>query len=179
MDIDFVVKLIKASETLTELPRTGYTLAGVCNAEKVSSHCFNVAFLVMLLGDQFEDLNIDRALKMALIHDIPESLITDLPLESKKFIDKDKAEIKAALELFNSNSEMNELFLEYKNGTTLESMVVHDLDKLQMQVRAKIYERAHNGDMSRFLFDPHKFKFQATQKAFEAFCKLDESTSKK
>jgi len=179
MDIDSINKLIKAAETLTELPRTGYVLAGVHDVEKVSSHSFNVSFLVILLGDQFEKLNKERALKMALVHDIPESLITDLPQESKGFIKKDNAESKAASELFKNNPELLELFLEYKNGKTLESLVVHDLDKLQMQVRAKIYERTHNGDMSRFLSNPYKFRFQATQKAFDAFCMLDEDSSKK
>ncbi len=174
---DEFAKVIIASETLTELPRTGYVLAGVERPEAVSSHCFQTAFLVMLIAPWENGIGIDRTIRMALVHDLPESMVTDLPLVAKKFLNKDEAEIKAASELLENHPDLLELYLEYKEEQTLEARFVHDMDRLQMLIRASRYKRTNKGDMSKFLDYPTNFHFELSQKVLAAFQKLDGKTS--
>ncbi len=174
---DELAKIITASETLTELPRTGYVLAGVEHPEAVSSHCFQTAFLVMLISPWENGIGVDRAIRIALVHDISESLVTDLPLVAKKFLNKDEAEIKAASELLEDHPDLLELYLEYREGQTLEAKFVRDMDRLQMLIRASRYKRTSRGDMSNFLDHPTNFHFELSQKVLTAFQKLDGKTS--
>jgi putative hydrolase of HD superfamily len=47
--------------------------------ESVSEHCFYVAFYVMMLSRFIPGINVEKALKMALIHDLEESISGDVP----------------------------------------------------------------------------------------------------
>ncbi len=49
--------------------------------ETVASHCFNVAFLAMLIADYEKDKPIDRevVLRKALMHDFEETILSDIP----------------------------------------------------------------------------------------------------
>lgn len=172
-----IAEILIAAETLTEIPRFGYILSGVENPEKVSSHSFNVAFLAMIIAPQIEGINADKAIKMALVHDLPESMTTDLPLVSKQFFSKDEAEHKAAKILCKDFPEMLELFEEYASKNTQESMLVHDLDKLQMLVRATRYRRTNRGDMSKFLDNSPGFHFAELEQILLKFAELDGNTA--
>lgn len=172
-----IAEILIASETLTDIPRFGYILSGVENPEKVSSHSFNVAFLAMIIAPQIEGIDADKAIKMALVHDLPESMTTDLPLVAKQFFSKNEAEHEAAKILCKDFPEMLELFEEYASNKTRESMLLHDLDKLQMLVRATRYRRTNRGDMSKFLDNPPSFHFEELKQILEKFAELDGNTA--
>lgn len=173
---DELAKLLIASETLSDLPRTGYLLYGVSDPEKVSSHCYQVAFFVMLLGVYIEGLDVGKAIKMALVHDLPEALTTDLPWIAKKFIDKDAAEVKASNELFENFPELRLLTEEYFENKSLEAKFVHDCDRLQLMTRVNRYKRFNRGDMEKFLIGDTGLKFDICRQVLDSFAKLDGNT---
>jgi len=166
-----IAKLLVHSENLTEIPRTGYVLEGVVGAEKVSSHCFGVVFLSMLIADEIEDADTEKALRIAIIHDLPESQIGDLTPSASKYIDKNSAELKASQSVLSHSPYYHELFQEYQKSETIESKIVHDADKLQMLARASRYKRQGKGDMSRF--SDVEFYFQISFQILNHFKLLD------
>ncbi len=172
-----IAEILIASETLTEIPRFGYVLSGVENPEKVSSHSFNVAFLAMIIAPLIEGVDANKAVKMALVHDLPESMTTDLPLVSKQFFRKDEAEWEAVKILCKDFPEMLELFAEYASMKTKESLLLHDLDKLQMLLRAVRYKRTNRGDMSKFFDNPPNFHFKELEEVLKKFAELDGNTA--
>lgn len=177
MKPDRIAEILIASETLTEIPRFGYILSGVENPEKVSSHCFNVAFLAMIIAPEIEGVDSAKAVKMALVHDLPESMTTDLPLVAKQFFRKNEAESEAAKILCKDFPEILELFAEYSLGESKESMLVHDLDKLQMLIRATRYKRTNRGDMGKFFDKSPNFHFVELEQILEKFAELDGNTA--
>jgi len=174
--IDDIAKIMIASETLSELPRTGYLLYGVADPEKVSSHGYQVAVFAMLLGGFVEGLDVNKAVKMALVHDLPEALTTDLPWIAKRFINKDSAEAKASSELFMAVPDLGNLATEYFENKTLEARFVHDCDRLQLMTRVNRYRRMNRGDMEKFLIGDTGLQFDVCRKALESFVKLDGTT---
>ena len=79
--------------------------------ESVAEHSFYVASFVMQLREYY-DFNLERALKMALIHDIPESRISDVPHNIKTANPKLSAALEDA-----ENKVLNDMF--YPEGVTL------------------------------------------------------------
>lgn len=79
--------------------------------ESVAEHSFYVASFVVKLREYY-DFNLERALKMALIHDIPESRISDVPHNIKTANPKLSAALEEA-----ENKVLNDMF--YPEGVTL------------------------------------------------------------
>ncbi|NTU61000.1 MAG: HD domain-containing protein [Caldiserica bacterium] len=151
-------------------------LYGVSDPEKISSHCYQVAVFVMLLGGYIEGLDVGKAIKMALVHDLPEALTTDLPWIAKKFIDKDLAEAKASVELFKEFPELGLLVQQYCENNSLEAQFVHDCDRLQLMTRVNRYKRFNRGDMDKFLIGDTGLKFDICRQVLDSFAKLDGNT---
>lgn len=171
MNVHDIARILAHSETLTEIPRTGYILEGVEGAERVSSHCFGVVLLTMLLSELVDGVDGERAVRMAIIHDLPESIIGDLTPSSSEYINKKKAEIGASKAIFSGCDDFHNLFTEFMLGESIESKLVHDADKLQMMARVHRYRRQGRGDMSRF--SDVTFHFPVSQEILESFKRLD------
>lgn len=63
---------------LKEMPRTGWVLRGMENPETTAEHAFRVAILVWLLARK-KNLNIKKAIEIALSHDLCEVYTGDVP----------------------------------------------------------------------------------------------------
>ena len=92
--ISFLAELMRLKST----PRIGWLLRGVRDVESVAAHSFGVAVIAMLLADRARavgvEVNVERLLRMALLHDLTETRTGDLPSTIKRYFDK--ASIKAA-----------------------------------------------------------------------------------
>jgi putative hydrolase of HD superfamily len=81
--------LLDSANDLKRLPRTGWLLAGIRQPESVADHAYATTLLAMLLADAInadyaiagleEPLDVARVLRIALLHDLAESQLTDLP----------------------------------------------------------------------------------------------------
>ncbi|WP_367883307.1 HD domain-containing protein [Thermococcus peptonophilus] len=101
------------------------------------------------------EINPDKALRIALIHDIGgEARITDIPQPALKYVDKSEAERKAVEDLLKTSplpEEYYQLWLEYEEGgSTPEGRLVRFADKLEMLIQALEYESAGASGLDEF-----------------------------
>ena len=92
-----------------------------------------------------EALDTLKLLRMALIHDIPEAIIGDL-MPSQKTAETKKNEetaIQQILSLLPEEQRENYLAVwsEYQEGKTKEAKAVRQLEKIEMALQAKEYEK--------------------------------------
>ncbi|MEM1689413.1 MAG: HD family hydrolase [Candidatus Hadarchaeales archaeon] len=145
-----MIELLKKINQLKEIPRTGWLLAGVSLAEveDVSQHSFEVASIVMLLGKKIgRKVNVEKAVKMALIHDMPECLVGDFPYPGLKYLsrrNKKEMETRAAEELFGEEKELLELWKEFVEERSIEAELVHAADYLSILLQALRYAECGN-----------------------------------
>ena len=99
----------------------------------------------MIISD-IKNLNIEKTMKMSLLHDWAESKIGDfMPDEitpDKKIILEESA-MKEILDMLpdKAKEDYYVIWKEYQDCTSRESKFVHELDKLEMVLQAKIYEK--------------------------------------
>ncbi len=171
--IEFLVEIGKLKNT----ERTGWVVEGVKSPESVSDHSFRTAIAVMVFGKDRKDLDLNRCLKMALVHDIAESQIGDVLVDWKvkghgskmdRVADKSKHGItqeekerkemegmeKLASFLGDSGKEITDIWKEYEERKTKESQFVKSVELFEMFLQAWEYEKAQPGvDISRWFQD--------------------------
>lgn len=147
---------MKAMDTLEMLPRTGYLIRGVSNPENVAAHSFGTTLLVMFLADAEKNVDSEKALRMAVLHETGESVIGDIPYIAKNNFPVDsieKAEVSAARKILSNlvnKVEYISLFEEYIEGKTREAKLVRAADKLQMLCKVRFYQKAGAGNLEEF-----------------------------
>jgi len=115
------------------------------DSESVAEHTYMMSVMAMVLSD-IKNLNTEKIIKMSLLHDWAESKIGDfmpgeVTNEEKSILeDKAMAEILSILPDKIQNDYQN-IWNDYSNNISLESKFVHQLDKLEMVLQAKIYEK--------------------------------------
>jgi putative hydrolases of HD superfamily len=145
--------------TLKLMPRTGWLQRGVAHAESVAEHTFGVATLALLVGDTVGDVDRGKLLTIAVLHDLAEALLSDLPASARRFIGADHkhdAERRAIEELFAklpNCAEYLALWEEYACGRSREARLVKGIDRVEMLAQALAYERAGSRAMDEFLHD--------------------------
>ncbi len=126
---------------LKELPRTGWVRAGVPEPESVAAHSWGVAWLVLVLCPRHIEL--DRALAMAVVHDLAEVRAGDLtPHDGVSAQDKSLAERRALggmLQGLPRSGQLHGLWEEYEARRTIEARFVRACDKLDMALQALRY----------------------------------------
>jgi len=114
-----------------------YSTAYKIVPENVATHSYFVVYITMILCDYLKDLgiNIERALRMALIHDVEESLTGDIIYSIKHHnpdfsgaVDRLNREI--INEIYSGNEPYLDLWREYKRGDTIESKIVEISDRV-------------------------------------------------
>ena len=114
--------------------------------ESVADHSYSVSVMSMILAD-LEGLNTEKIIKMALLHDLAESIIGDIIPGSMKNGDKITKENHAMKKILtNLPSEIRKSYFkiwdEYQNNSSKESSLLHDIDKLEMAFQAKFYQKS-------------------------------------
>ncbi|MEJ2272550.1 MAG: HD domain-containing protein [Candidatus Bathyarchaeota archaeon] len=140
-----LTKFFQFSGRLKQIKRTGWLKAGISQSESVADHVYRTAMLSMIFAD-IESLDTLKILRMSLLHDLPETLIGDLTPSQKTAKTKEKEE-KALYQILNFLPEMQlKLYLsiwnEYKEGKTIESKLIQQLDKIEMAFQAKEYSNS-------------------------------------
>ena len=121
LDIYFLLGNIK------NIKRSWCTL-GFKNAQNVAEHSYRMALLGYFLAKKL-NANVERVILISLLHDVPELLCGDLNNIQTKYVTRD--ETKAFHKIFARHPELLELYREYKEGITLESKIVRDVDALE------------------------------------------------
>lgn len=135
--------------------RTGWQLRGVDDPESVGAHSWGVAYLCLILGDRFREdlanLDVDRALRLAVVHDVAEAETGDVATRADSTVvtaDAPDAEEKEALEREAMAAlagplpdHLRDAWEEYEARETPEAILVKELDLVEMCLQALFYER--------------------------------------
>ena len=129
---------------LKTVPRRGWqNKLKIENVESVSDHSYSVAMMSMVLSD-LQGLNTEKIIKMALLHDLAESIVGDItPDENKneKKINMENQAMKQILKKLpdNISRQYNTLWDDFQNNSSVEANLLHEIDKLEMAFQAKFY----------------------------------------
>lgn len=176
---DYLLDLLLELQILDRVPRSGYFLRGVPEAESVSEHSWHVVFLVWALGrrmvaDGAADLDVFRAVEIALVHDLAELRVGDLPRTANRYFPegaKKEAERAAMAEILAPLPERaRDLYAEYEAGETAEARLVKACDKLQLMLKVSVYEGWGASGLREFWNNRSNFPdgdFPAVRELFE------------
>jgi putative hydrolase of HD superfamily len=177
METSPTLQLLFDAHRLKRTPRTGWVMRGVPDAESVADHSFGVTFISLILANMV-DQTLDRSklLTIALLHDLPESVVSDLPTPATAHFPpaaKQRAEAAALSELLHGLpcAELwHSWWREFEEGTSIEGQLVRDADRLDMLIQAHIYEQTTgNRWLEEFWPAPGDtlFKSRAAQTLYE------------
>jgi putative hydrolase of HD superfamily len=148
-------------QALDRLPRSGYALRGVTDPESITEHSWHVQFMVWALGARLPGLDLGRAVELAMVHDLAELRIGDLPRTAGRYFPagaKQAAETAALNDILAPLPERaRRLHAEYQEGATLEARLVKACDKLQLMIKVAVYESWGNGALAEFWDNPDNF----------------------
>lgn len=173
-----VLDLFQTIHPLDRIARAGYVLRGVPEPESVAAHSHFVALLALLFVERFPDaFNRDRLLAMALVHDLSEARLMDIPMPSADAYLKEakqRAEQEIARDLLKDlPGNLAELHVEFDAAATPEARLLRGLDKAQMMIKVWCYEREHRGCLDEFWTNPKNFAdygVEAVSDLFDAIC---------
>ncbi len=151
-----LIRFLEILGFLKRIKRTGWVDVGIYEPESVADHIFRTTFLCMIYADIIS-INPLKLIIMALIHDLPEAVIGDL-MPSQKNKKTKEEEQNAILKIFNllPDKAREKYFLiwkEYQEGITKEAKAVRQIDKIEMALQAKEYEKLGltNTSLDRFI----------------------------
>lgn len=176
MNITSTLNILFHGNQLKRTARTGWVQRGVPNAENVAAHTYGVVFTTLVLAQIVdEDINLERALAMAALHDLPEALTTDIPRPAWRYLPPGiKTDVeRGAMDEMLANVEFADrfmgLFEELHLKKTAVSRLVDDADKLELYIQAIVYEeQTGNLHLQDFWERPFTFHFAETQALYEA-----------
>ena len=130
---------------LKKLPRSGWKIKlGLTDSESVAEHSYMMSVMAMVLTD-LKNLNSEKVIKMSVLHDWAESKIGDFMPDEIGYDKKSELENYAMMEILETlpeqiKTQYESLWNEFLERDTPEARLVHELDKLEMALQAKIYE---------------------------------------
>ncbi len=112
------------------------------DGDTVAAHSWRLAILVFLIAEELKlDINVLRAVKLALVHDFPEAVTGDLDahlLYKNVKLRKDKIDNEivaidkiSSILSFSGKEELKKLWNEYSEADTKEARYVYVLDKIE------------------------------------------------
>ena len=140
------------------MPRTGWAMRGVPHVESVAEHSFGVAFVALALADVLEDdLDLEKVLVMAVLHDLAEVRLTDLPAyrrapDSRRGQEPGRGDghRRPAGPAARCAGGCKALWQEFEDSASPEGRLVRDADKLEMMVQCLRYELAGSRGLDEF-----------------------------
>ena len=81
------LQILHVAERLKDTPRHCTTSKG--RIESVAEHSWRISLMAMLLKHEFPNADIDKVVRMCLIHDIGECFTGDIPTFRKSDLDRD------------------------------------------------------------------------------------------
>jgi putative hydrolase of HD superfamily len=166
---DFLHKIESLKSTLR------YPLTKSGRQESAADHSWRLSLMCFVVAKELNlEINIEHAIKIAIVHDIAESITGDIDyiqIVEKKISKEEKQklelsamkEIKATLPL-KTSEEIYELWLEYEEAKTREAKFIKAMDKLE--TLTQFCEAGYK------IYDRHEIIASYANKAVDAFPEL-------
>ncbi len=134
-DIDFLFEM----GSLRNIPRAWIQHLGISVASNLE-HTMRVVFLALLISRREGKGDENVIIRMALAHDLPETLTADLAYVHKVYAETD--DHRAARDLFAGTSfgDFEEIHARYEKRDSIEAKIVKDADNLDIDVELKEFE---------------------------------------
>ena len=146
-----LLKNLHVVEKLKDTTRHCYTSGG--RHESVAEHSWRICLMAYFIKDEFPEADIDKVIRMCMIHDLGEIFTGDIPSFNKTDKDVNKEDelldqwVDTLPEPF--RTEMKELYREMNELQTLEARIYKCMDKLEAVIQ-------HNeSDISTW--EPHEY----------------------
>jgi putative hydrolase of HD superfamily len=106
------------------------------NFANLADHHFRVIWLVLLLAKmEKKPVNLEKAIKMAVVHDLAESRTGDVHYISRQYTKRnEKKAMRDILKKTSLKQEMLQIWQEYEGKKTLEAKIVKDADWLDVDL---------------------------------------------
>lgn len=122
---------------LKRTPRSGWQFLGT-GSESVADHVFRMTLISYALAHLDETVDTDRAIRLALVHDLPEARTGDLNYMNQKYATADEESASADMVRgLPFGDELDGLLREYRDESTPEAILVHDADQLELLMSLK------------------------------------------
>ena len=137
MEVRELLNALAVAERLKDTTRHCYTAGG--RHESVAEHSWMLTVMAFFLKEEFPDVNMDKVIRMCIIHDLGECFTGDIPTFVKTDSDR-KTEDELLDEWVKSLPEevsksMTELYDEMEKQETLEAKLYKALDKLEALIQ--------------------------------------------
>ncbi|KAM3705738.1 hypothetical protein ACJW31_03G102100 [Castanea mollissima] len=137
--------------------RKGWINHGIKGPESIADHMYRMALMALIAADLPSGLNRERCIKIAIVHDIAEAIVGDItPSDGVPKEEKSRMEQAALSEMCKvlgggmRAEEIEELWQEYENNSSLEANLVKDFDKVELILQALEYETQHGKVLDEF-----------------------------
>lgn len=151
-----LLDILLVAERLKDVTRHCYTSKG--RHESVAEHSWMMTLMAFFMKDEFPEADMDKVIRMCIIHDLGECFTGDIPAFEKdldhEFIEKNLLYrwVRSLPEEY--VVEMEELYEEMEECKTVEAKIYKAIDKLEALIQ-------HNmSDLSTWI--PKEFEFNLT-----------------
>lgn len=134
-----LMELLHAAERLKNELRHVYKSSGL--QETVAEHSWRLCLMTLVLSETIGEIDSDKCIRMALIHDLPEIFAGDAyRLDLKKQAgrhDKEKASLEKLVKLMAKGTakKITSLWFEFEEGITKEARLVRLIDRLEVLIQ--------------------------------------------
>ena len=128
-----LLDILRIAEKLKCNTRHCYTSSG--RQESVAEHSWRIALMAMLIAPEFPEADMDKVIRMCLIHDLGEAFTGDIPTFDKTAADAQKED--ALFERWiqtlpeETKQEFSELLAQMNAMETVEAKIYKALDKME------------------------------------------------
>ena len=140
-----IIDFFKTTINLKKIKRQGWIdKLSINNPESVADHSYSMAIMGMIISD-LENMNFEKILKMILLHDLAESIIGDytpgqISQEKKKKLEEDAFDKILENLPHHLKFQYQKTWKEFQENNSVESKMVHQIDKLEMVFQAISYQ---------------------------------------
>jgi putative hydrolase of HD superfamily len=152
LNAEEIIEVCLKSESLKRIPRTGWILAGASpsEVESVASHSWGTAIFALFLAHNVKSegmsVDIEKLLTMAVLHDLPEAIVSDIPHRAVELggaamkSAKKETERNAMRQMLGTAGTLGESLTkrweELEESRTIEARIVIAADRLDMLAHA-------------------------------------------
>ena len=132
-----LLSILRVAEALKCNTRHCYTSTG--RLESVAEHSWRIALMAMLITPEFPEADMDKVIRMCLIHDLGESFTGDIPTFHKTAADtvQEDALFECWVQTLpeETRAEFSALLAEMNAQETLEARIYKALDKMEAVIQ--------------------------------------------
>lgn len=137
MDSEKLLEILHVAEKLKDATRHCYTSGG--RHESVAEHSWRISLMAYLVSDEFPEADMNKVIRMCLIHDLGEAFTGDIPTFLKTSVDEQREDDLLSVWVAGLPSpyreEMAALFQEMKERKTPEAQIFKALDSLEALIQ--------------------------------------------